>query len=118
MIGSARASTFQSFINGSPAVLVATPGRLNDYLRGGARAKFDNLRTLILDEADVMLKRGFLPHIKRILGALPPKTSGWQGMCFSATVPEQIKGVLELVLKPGYTSISTIDETEPPTPSR
>ena len=59
---------------------------------------------------------GFLPDVKRILDALPPKTEGnWQGMCFSATVPPKIKGVLSHVLKPNYTSISTLDASEPPT---
>lgn len=36
-------------------------------------------------------------------------------MCFSATVPPKIKDVLSNVLKPGYTEISTLDESEPPT---
>lgn len=65
-----------------------------------------------------MLESGFLADVKSILRLLPNKDQGWQGMCFSATVPEKIKDVLNVVLKPGYTSISTIDKNEAPTVSR
>jgi ATP-dependent RNA helicase MSS116, mitochondrial len=119
MIGSARATALSKFMNGSPSILVATPGRLLDYLgEADIRARFAELRTVILDEADTMLEQGFLQDVKRILGFLPPKSSGWQGMCFSATVPEKVKDVLKVVLKPDYTKISTIDHSEPPTHAR
>lgn len=100
-------------------MLVATPGRLKDYLsEEPTREKFQNLRTVILDEADTMLEQGFLQDVKNILRLLPPKSSGWQGMCFSATVPDKIKDVLKVVLKPGYATVSTIDTSEPPTHMR
>lgn len=119
MIGSSRATALSKFMKGSPQILVATPGRLLDYLgEAEIRAKFANLRTVILDEADTMLEQGFLLDVKRILSLLPPKSSGWQGMCFSATVPDKVKDVLKVVLKPDYTSISTIDKSEPPTHAR
>jgi ATP-dependent RNA helicase MSS116, mitochondrial len=106
-------------MTGSPSVLVATPGRLKDYLSEEAtQAKFDNLRTVILDEADTMLEQGFLQDVKHILRLLPPKSTGWQGMCFSATVPDKIMDVLKVVLMPGYAKISTIDKAEPPTHTR
>ncbi|KAK3079958.1 hypothetical protein LTS18_003498 [Coniosporium uncinatum] len=115
--GTKKEQHLKTFLNGKPTVLVATPGRLNDYLSDEyVRDKFTNLRTLILDEADTMLEAGFLPDITRILNALPPKAqAGWQGMCFSATMPEKIKGVLGKVLKPGYTHLSTVDPNEVPT---
>lgn len=117
--GSARASALQKFMKGSPSVLVATPGRLKDYLsEEDARAKFANLRAVILDEAHTMLEQGFLQDVKAILRLLPPKSSGWQGMCFSATVPDKIKDVLKVVLLPGYANISTIEKSEPPTHAR
>ncbi|ERF72858.1 ATP-dependent RNA helicase mss116 [Endocarpon pusillum Z07020] len=117
--GSARATALSSFMNGSPSVLVATPGRLKDYLsEKPTQAKFKNLRTVILDEADTMLEKGFLEDVKHILRLLPPKRSGWQGMCFSATVPDKIKDVLEVVLMPNYATVSTIDKFEPPTHTR
>ncbi|KAL5335845.1 P-loop containing nucleoside triphosphate hydrolase protein [Aspergillus crustosus] len=117
--GTARASAHSKFMNGSPSVLVATPGRLKDYLSEPATAdKLANIQTLVLDEADTMLEAGFLADVKEILRTLPPKKTGWQGMCFSATVPPKVKDVVNVVLKPGYTSISTIDENEAPTHER
>ena len=103
-------------MNGLPSVLVATPGRLKDYLSDGrVAAKLQNVRTVILDEADTMLESGFLADVTEILKLLPPKASGWQGMCFSATIPAKIKDVINIVLRPGYKSLSTIDKNEPPT---
>lgn len=114
--GTARARNLNKFMEGSPSVLVATPGRLKDYLSETQVAqKFVNLRTLILDEADTMLESGFLEDVREILRLLPPKSVGWQGMCFSATVPAKIRDVIDCVLTPGYTSLSTIDQSEPPT---
>ena len=111
--GTKKDQHLKTFLNGKPTVLVATPGRLNDYLSDEYVAgKFRNLRTLILDEADTMLEAGFLPDITRILTHLPPKTTGWQGMCFSATMPEKIKNVIGRVLKPGYTHLTTVDPNE------
>jgi ATP-dependent RNA helicase MSS116 len=114
--GTSRASNLKKFINGNPTVLVATPGRLNDILgEEEVQYRFENLRTLVLDEADRMLDQGFLGDIKNVLKRLPPKKSGWQGMCFSATIPPTVKDVISTVLKPGYTHLSTVDVNETPT---
>jgi ATP-dependent RNA helicase MSS116 len=114
--GTSRSSNLKKFINGNPTILVATPGRLNDILgEEDVRNRFRNLRTLVLDEADRMLDQGFLGDIKNVLKRLPPKSSGWQGMCFSATIPPTVKDVVNTVLKPGYTHISTVDVNEAPT---
>lgn len=57
--GTARAQRYQQFLQGDPKILVATPGRLKDYLtEREARKKFDHMLTLILDEADTMLEAG------------------------------------------------------------
>ncbi len=63
-------------------VVVATPGRLEDFLERGL-IQFSNLRMLVLDEADRMLDMGFRPAIRRIVAALPKER---QTMCFSATM--------------------------------
>src|SRR6266571_3417480 len=63
-------------------LVVATPGRLEDYL-DRRLFHFNALRMLILDEADRMLDMGFLPAIKRIVSILPKER---QTMCFSATM--------------------------------
>lgn len=81
-------------------------------------ARFSRVQTFILDEADTMLEQGFIKDVGHILRLLPPKRSGWQGMCFSATVPDKIKDVISIVLAPGYTRISTVDRSEPPTHAR
>jgi ATP-dependent RNA helicase RhlE len=62
--------------------VVATPGRLEDYL-DRKLFHFNALRIVILDEADRMLDMGFLPAIRRIVSILP---KGRQTMCFSATM--------------------------------
>jgi ATP-dependent RNA helicase MSS116 len=117
--GTARASAHSRFMNGDPSILVATPGRLKDYLSESETAeKLKDIQTLVLDEADTMLEAGFLADVKQILKLIPPKSTGWQGMCFSATLPPKVKDVVSVVLKPGYTSISTVDKNEPPTHER
>lgn len=114
--GTTRASNLNKFMSGDPTVLVATPGRLNDYVgEDKVRARFKNLRTLILDEADRMLDQGFIDDIRRMLRSLPAKSEGWKGMCFSATLPPKVKDVVEHVLNPGYTHLSTIAANELPT---
>ncbi|OOQ83241.1 ATP-dependent RNA helicase [Penicillium brasilianum] len=118
--GTARASAHSRFMKGAPSVLVATPGRLKDYLSDEYTAeKLANIQTLVLDEADTMLESGFLADVKQILRLIPSKKQkGWQGMCFSATIPPKVKDVVNVVLNPGYASISTIQENETPTHER
>jgi len=117
--GTARASSLKRFLTGNPAILVATPGRLDDILgEEVVREKLTGLKTLVLDEADRMLDSGFAPAIHKILKRLPPKSDGWQGMCFSATLPERVNDVVKCVLFPGYVSLSTIDQNEAPTVAR
>ena len=63
-------------------VVVATPGRLEDYL-DRRLVSLSGVKTLVLDEADRMLDMGFLPAIRRIVGHLPKER---QTLCFSATM--------------------------------
>lgn len=71
-------------------LIVATPGRLEDYL---SRRLVDlrHVNTLVLDEADRMLDMGFLPAIRRIVGGLPKQR---QTMCFSATLEASVAGLV------------------------
>ena len=76
-------------------IIVATPGRLLD-LMGRPCGDFSGLTTLVLDEADRMLDMGFLPDIRRIVRALPPKR---QTLLFSATLSKEIEGVTREFLR-------------------
>ncbi|KAL8726105.1 MAG: hypothetical protein Q9166_006923 [cf. Caloplaca sp. 2 TL-2023] len=60
--GTAKASNLSRFMRGDPKILIATPGRLNDYLsEADVKTKFKSIRTLVLDEADRMLDQGIPP---------------------------------------------------------
>jgi ATP-dependent RNA helicase DeaD len=76
-------------------VVVGTPGRIMDHLRRGT-LKFDALRTVILDEADEMLRMGFIDDVEWILGQMPVAR---QTALFSATMPPQIKRIAERYLR-------------------
>lgn len=61
--GTKRAQHYQEFVKGDPKIVVATPGRLKDYLtEQDARKRFEDMVTLILDEADAMLEAGKDQH--------------------------------------------------------
>src|SRR5208282_4420005 len=75
--------------------VVATPGRLEDYL-DRKLFNFNSLRILVLDEADRMLDMGFLPAIKRIAAILPKER---QTMCFSATMEASVAHLVKDYLK-------------------
>src|ERR1700676_300712 len=75
-----------SAIRKGARLVVATPGRLEDYL-DRKLFNFRDLRILILDEADRMLDMGFLPAIRRIAAILPKER---QTMCFSATLEASV----------------------------
>jgi ATP-dependent RNA helicase RhlB len=69
-------------------ILVATPGRLIDFL-GSQDVFLDQVDLLILDEADRMLDMGFIPDVKRIIRRCPPKDDR-QTLLFSATFNQDV----------------------------
>ncbi|XP_022093706.1 putative ATP-dependent RNA helicase Pl10 isoform X2 [Acanthaster planci] len=72
-------------------LLVGTPGRLVDMMERG-RVGMDNIKWLVLDEADRMLDMGFEPQIRRIVERdTMPKTGERQTLMFSATFPKEIQ---------------------------
>ena len=73
-----------------PRLVVATPGRLEDFLRRKAISLKD-VDMLVLDEVDRMLDMGFLPAIRRIVAALPKDR---QTMCYSATLDANIREIV------------------------
>ena len=70
-------------------VAVGTPGRVMDHMRRGT-LKLDNLKTLVLDEADEMLRMGFIDDVEWVLEQTPPER---QIALFSATMPQQIRRI-------------------------
>ncbi len=87
-----------------PRLVVATPGRLEDFLRRRS-VNLSNVEMFVLDEVDRMLDMGFLPAIRRIVGAIP-KTR--QTMCYSATLDANIREIVrDYVNKPVRIEIGT-----------
>ena len=78
-----------SFRGGRPGIVVATPGRLLDFVSKGV-VRLGDCELLVLDEADRMLDMGFIPDVRRIVGRLPSKEKR-QTMLFSATVPDDVR---------------------------
>ncbi len=70
-------------------VVVGTPGRIMDHMRKGT-LKLDNLKALVLDEADEMLRMGFIDDVEWVLEQTP---STRQIALFSATMPQQIRRI-------------------------
>ena len=75
-------------------VLIATPGRLLDHFERG-KVLLNDVKVLVIDEADRMLDMGFIPDVERIVGLLPPLR---QTLFFSATMPPEIKRLADRFL--------------------
>jgi ATP-dependent RNA helicase RhlE len=86
LIGGAGMRPQVDAIRWHPHVVIATPGRLIDHLDQGTLT-LNDVKILVLDEADRMLDMGFAPQIKRILSSVPRDR---QTMLFSATMPNDI----------------------------
>lgn len=76
-------------------VVVGTPGRLMDHMRRGTLV-LDGLNALVLDEADEMLRMGFIDDVEWILEQIPERR---QMALFSATLPDTIRRIAEKHLR-------------------
>jgi superfamily II DNA/RNA helicase len=96
-----------STIRSGVEIIVACPGRLLDLLNDRA-FNLKAVEVLVLDEADHMFDKGFLPDIRRIIKQLPVKR---QSLVFSATMPQEIRHLAEEIL---YQPVTVqIDHTLP-----
>lgn len=75
-------------------ILVATPGRLIDYMNQGI-VSLDDVEMFILDEADRMLDMGFIHDIRRVVAEIPEDR---QTVMFSATMPKEIEALARDIL--------------------
>ncbi|MFT5697508.1 MAG: ATP-dependent RNA helicase DeaD [Desulforhopalus sp.] len=75
-------------------IVVGTPGRVMDHIRRGS-LKMDSIHSLVLDEADEMLRMGFLDDVEWILEKLPNRK---QTALFSATMPGNIRKIAQKYL--------------------
>ncbi len=78
-----------------PQIVVATPGRLIDLL-GRKALSLENVRYVVLDEADEMLNMGFKEDIDEILSHTPDERVTW---LFSATMPPEIRKIITRYMK-------------------
>jgi ATP-dependent RNA helicase DeaD len=75
-------------------IIVGTPGRVMDHIRRGT-LKLDRLKALVLDEADEMLRMGFIDDVEWVLKHTPPKR---QIALFSATMPREVEKIANTYL--------------------
>ncbi len=76
-------------------IVVGTPGRVLDHIQKGT-LKIDELRYLVIDEADEMLNMGFIEQVEAIINELPKNRTS---MLFSATLPEDIQNLSNQYMK-------------------
>ncbi len=89
LIGGASMIRQHQSLARNPHIIVATPGRLLDHLEQ-KKLRLDDVRILVLDEADRMLDMGFAPQINKILAVVPKAR---QTLLFSATMPTTIVSI-------------------------
>ncbi len=97
-------------LRGGADVVVATPGRLLDLFDQNA-IKFNQVKTLVIDEVDRLMKGDFEAEISRILNLLPRKR---QNMMFTATFPESIRTLVREVMNdPVIINVDDVPEEMP-----
>ena len=109
IVGGANMRTQISQLRRRPHVVVGTPGRLKD-LHGQNELKLGNTGIVVLDEADRMLDMGFIKDIQFLLGLLPRQR---QSLCFSATITQGVRTLLDgLLSEPVTISVRTRETSD------
>lgn len=96
LMGGASRHTENEKLSKGLNIIVATPGRLLDHLKGTPNFLFKNLQCLVIDECDRILEIGFEEDMKQIISILPKKR---QTMLFSATQSSRTEELGKLALK-------------------
>jgi len=108
VVGGLSEQTQLRAIRGGAQVVIATAGRLDDFMNRGL-VNLSRVQIFVLDEADRMLDMGFLPTIERILTVLPAKR---QTLFFSATIESSVRHLVNAHV-PGGTRIEIGSTTKP-----
>ncbi|QJC36594.1 DEAD/DEAH box helicase [Enterobacteriaceae endosymbiont of Donacia simplex] len=91
-------------------IIIATPGRLLDHIQRKT-VNLSKLASLVIDEADEMLRMGFIEDVEKILSTIPKK---YQTLLFSATMPKRIKNITrKFMVNPYEVFIKTDVKTIP-----
>lgn len=108
LIGGVSFSDQEKALDRGVNVLIATPGRLLDHFeRGGIM--LNDVKILVIDEADRMLDMGFMPDVERIVKLLPQMR---QTLFFSATMPKDIAELAEAMLRdPARVAVTPVAST-------
>lgn len=86
-------------------IFVGTTGRVLDHIERG-NIDFSHIKTIVLDEADMMLKLGFKEDIEKILSVVRTQQGRDLQIClFSATVPAWVRDVARIHMKKNLTSV-------------
>ncbi len=108
IFGGVKQGAQESSLKKGCDILVATPGRLLDFIGQGI-VSLKNLDFFVLDEADRMLDMGFVHDVKRIIKHLPEER---QTLFFSATFPEEIQNLAHSILKdPVRVAVTPVSST-------
>lgn len=91
LVGGTNIGRQISQVQRKPHVIIGTPGRIKDLMNRGI-LRLDNVKTFVLDEADRMCDMGFSKDIRFIAGQLPAQH---QTLCFSATMTQDVKIIVE-----------------------
>lgn len=88
-------------------IVIATPGRLNDFLEV-RKVSLRQVTYLVLDEADRMLDMGFEPQIRKIVNEIPARR---QTLMYTATWPKEVRKIAgDLLVNPVQVNIGNTDE--------
>ncbi|XP_023952987.2 ATP-dependent RNA helicase DDX18 isoform X2 [Bicyclus anynana] len=96
-------------LNKGVNIIVGTPGRILDHVENTSGFSCNNLKCLVLDEADKLLEAGFEKHIAGIIRKLPKKR---QTALFSATIDEKVENLARLALKDNPKLISVKNQKQ------
>jgi superfamily II DNA/RNA helicase len=87
-------------------VIIGTPGRISDLMNKNI-INTDNIKMIIIDEADDVLSNSFIKQIKKIFKYIPEKA---QVILISATIPQEMSSLFNVILKPDYITILVKDD--------